>query len=111
LNRHYSSSRETLAVTNSVNLIQDRHTRVSGAQKICVQRVNHAARLVDCSGCSYEGLPSHLAAKDSLAIFVRRLTTENVDLNGFEVEQSNQVLKGFTHPFIMPAIGRVCVPD
>jgi hypothetical protein len=73
--------------------------------------VNHAARLVDCSGRSHKSLPSHLATKDSLAIFVGRLTTKDIDLYGFEIEQCDEVLKGFTHPFIMPAIGLACVPD
>jgi hypothetical protein len=39
------------------------------------------------------------------------LTAENIDLNSFEIEQCDEVLKGFTHPFIMPAIAQVCVPD
>jgi hypothetical protein len=32
--------------------------------------VNHAARLIDCSGRGHKSLSGNLATKDSLAIFV-----------------------------------------
>ena len=58
---------EALAVADAIDLVQDRHGGVAGAEEVGVQRVDEAGRVVHRAGGGHEGLPGHLAAEDPLA--------------------------------------------
>ena len=81
-----------LAVADAVHLVEDRHGRVAGAQEVRVQRVHVAARLHRASGGD-ERLAGHLAAEHALAVLVGGDAAEDVHLDGFEIEQVDQVVE------------------
>ena len=84
---------EAAAVADPVDLVEDRHRRVAGAQEVGVQRVDQAARLVDRAGRGDQRLPGHLAAEHPLAVLVGRAAAEDVDLDGLEVEQRHEIVE------------------
>jgi hypothetical protein len=49
----------------------------------------------DRSACCNKSLARYLTSKNSLTIFSRTLSSEDVDLNGFEIKQCNQVVERF----------------
>jgi hypothetical protein len=85
LNGDDASSGETSSITKAVYLIQNGFARVAWAQEVCMKRMNLAVGLVDRTGGCNKGLTSNLTTKHSLAIFVGRFTTKDVDLNGLEI--------------------------
>ena len=80
-----------------------------GSQEVRVQRVH--GTLVDRAARGHEGLTGNLSAEDPLALFVGADATEDVDFDGFEVEQPHdRVEGGLGHPVILPdgAVGFRC---
>ena len=66
-----------------------------------MQRVH--GPLVDRAAGGHQGLTGDLPAEDPLAFFVRAHATEDVDFDGFEVEQTHdRVEGGLGHPVILP---------
>jgi hypothetical protein len=53
-------------VAQAVDLVEDRHRRVAGAQEVGVQRVRGAALVLDRPGRGHQRLAGHLAAEDPL---------------------------------------------
>ena len=70
LDGHDSAGGERAAVADAVDLVEDRHRGIAGAQEVGVQRVHGAARL-DRPGRRDEGLAGHLAAEHALALLIR----------------------------------------
>ena len=70
LDRDDASGREAPAVADPVDLVQDRHRRIAGAQEVGVQRVHQAVALVDRPCSRHERLPGDLSAEDPLAVLV-----------------------------------------
>ena len=64
-----------------------------------MQGVHHPSE-VDRAGGGDEGLAGHLPAEHALAVLVGRDATEDVDLDGLEVEQGHEVVE-CTHPAIL----------
>ena len=85
---------EAAPVADPVDLVQDRHRRVAGAQEVGVQRVDEAVRLVDRAGRGDERLAGDLAAEHPLAVLVGRAAAEDVDLDRLEVEQRRRGRRG-----------------
>ena len=85
---------EAPAVADAVDLVEDRHRRVARAQEVGVQRVHQAARVVDRACRGDQRLAGHLPAEHPLAALVGRDAPEDVDLDGLEVEQGDQVVEG-----------------
>ncbi len=52
---------------------------------------------LDCASRRDEGLGPDLAAEDALAVLVRLLAAEEVQLEGLEVERSEQLFEGGVH--------------
>jgi hypothetical protein len=104
LDRNHPSGRETAAVTNAINLVQDGDERVAWTQEIGVQRVHHSAGFVNGACRGHQSLASHLATEDPLAFLVGRASTEQVHLDRFEIEQSDQVVERGGHVHILPSV-------
>jgi hypothetical protein len=83
LDGNHPASSETLAVTNPVNFVEDWDIWVAGTQEVGVERVH--VTVIDGSTSSNERLSQDLAAKDPLTFFFWLDTSENIDLNGFEI--------------------------
>ena len=86
LDGHHPAGGERAAVPQAVDLVEHGHLRVAGPQEVAVQRVDRPRR-VDGPGRRHQGLPGHLAAEDPLAVLVGELPSEDVDLDGLEVEE------------------------
>ena len=89
--------REAAAVAEPVDLVEDRHRRVAGAQEVGVQRVDEAGRVVDGAGRGDERLAGDLAAEDALAVLVGRAAAEDVDLDRLEREEGHEFVEGGLH--------------
>src|SRR5688500_16239508 len=55
---------------------------------------------VDGAAGGDDSLARHLLAEHALPLLVRAAATEDVDLDGFEVEQIDQAGEGFAHPAV-----------
>ena len=108
LDGHHAASGETAPVANAVDLVEDRRGRVAGAQEVSVQRVDPSVLVVDRARGRDQRLAGHLAAEHPDALFVGRRATEDVDLDGLEVEQADQTLEGIGHASMLarPGLGR-----
>src|SRR6188768_2777798 len=84
LDRDDAAGREALAVADAIDVVEDRHRGVAGAEEVAVQRVDEAVGFVDRSGGGDERLTGDLAAEHALAVLVGRATTEDVDLDRLE---------------------------
>ena len=69
--------------------------RVAGPQEVGVQRVDLAA--LHRAGRGHQCLPGHLAAEHALAVLVVRAAPEEVDLDGFEVEDPDDLVERSAH--------------
>ena len=85
---------EAAPVADPVDLVEDRHRRVAGAQEVGVQRVHVALRLVDRAARRDQSLAGHLTAEHPLALVVGRAPAEDVDLDRLQVEQRHEVVDG-----------------
>ena len=71
LDRHDAPGRETLPVTNSIDLKEDRNRRVTRAQEVGVQRMHTSLRRVDGARRGHERLTGDLPAEHPLTILGR----------------------------------------
>ena len=68
-----------------------------------MQRVH--GPMVDRAACGHQGLTGDLPSEDPLAFFVGADATEDVDFDGFEVEQTHdRVEGGLGHRAILPEL-------
>ena len=63
--------REAAAIADSVDLVQDRHQRVTRPQKVGVQRMHLSAWIIDGARRGDQRLTGNLAAENPLTAFVR----------------------------------------
>ena len=84
---------EAAAVADAVDLVDDRHARVAGAQEVRVQAVHRPVRRDGAAGGD-ERLAGDLPAEDPLQRLVRLLAAEDVDLDALEVEQLHELVQG-----------------
>ena len=57
--------------------------------------------MLDSSSRCDERLGEHLSTKDSLALLFRLNTAKDIDLNWFEIEESDEKIKRGTHGSIV----------
>jgi hypothetical protein len=93
LNGNHTARGETASIAKSVDFVQNRFTWVAWAQEIGVKGMDLTIGLVDGASGRNKSLTRNLAAKHSLAIFVGRFTTKDVDLNGLKVQKVDKVIK------------------
>ena len=72
--------------------------RIAGPQEVGVQRV-HALVVVDGAAGGHQGLSGDLPAEHPLAVLVGAQPSEDVDLDGLEVEQLHQGVERSPHYF------------
>ena len=60
------------------------------------------------SSGGHECLRSHLSTKGPETILIGVVTPKDVDLNGFKVEQGDQVFERSTHPLSLANLGPGC---
>ena len=70
LDRDDAARGEAATVTDSVDLVEDRHQRVSRAEEVGVERVHGTIGLIDRPRRGHQRLPRDLAAEHTLAILV-----------------------------------------
>ncbi len=63
--------------------------------------MDHPLGSVDGAGGGNQRLASDLAAKDALAIFVRRASAKQVDFDRLEVKELDEVIEGILHPSML----------
>jgi len=96
LTRGNATSREAFAVTDAIDVINDRNLWIARQKKVGVHRVGRPAGIDGAHGRN-EGLSDDLAAKDPLPADLRRAAAEQVHFERFEVEDIEQVLYGGGH--------------
>jgi hypothetical protein len=104
LDRRDPPSGKRAPVSNAVHLIQDRYTRVTRTQEICVQGVNRAfdSRAIgDGSPSGDQGLCSDLAAEHPKALLRRAEPSIEVNLQRFEIEEFQEFYERGRHHSIM----------
>ena len=85
---------EAAAVADPVDLVEDRHQRIAGTQEVGVQRVDLPAGVVDRARGGHQGLTCDLSTEHALAALVGRPAAEDVDLDGFQIEQLDEIVEG-----------------
>ena len=93
LDGHHPPGGEALAVTDAIDLVEDRYGRIAGAEEVGMERVHGSARVVDRPGGRHQRLPGHLASEHPLPVLVGGQAAEDVDLDDLQVEQPDQLLE------------------
>ena len=83
---HHPPGRERAAVAQALDVVDDRHGVVAGAQEVGVQRV-HDVRRVDRPDPGQQRLGGDLAAEDALPVGLRLAAAVEVDVDQLEVEE------------------------
>ncbi len=83
---------EGAAVADAVDLVEDRHGRVTGSEEVGVEGVHRVAGL-DRAGRRHQGLARHLTPEDALAALGRAHAPEDVHLDRFQVEQFDHAVE------------------
>ena len=91
-----ATRRETLAVADAIDVIDDWNFWIARQQEVRMHRVRRAAG-IDSTDRRDESLPDHLTTKDPLPADLRRAAAEQVHFERFEVEDIEQVLYGGRH--------------
>ena len=89
LNGRDPAGRERPAVAQPVDLVDDRHRGIAGADEVRVQGMDGAVRVDRASGGD-QSLPGDLAAEHPLQRHPRAYAAEDVLLDRLEVEQPDQ---------------------
>ena len=95
LDGHDSPGRERAPVADAVHLVQDRRVGVAGPKEIRVQRVDVAA--LDGPARRHQRLGGHLASEHPLPVLVGADPTEDVDLDGLDIEELDEEIEGVAH--------------
>ena len=93
LARGDATRRETLAVADAIDVIDDWNFWIARQQEVGVHRMRRPAG-INGAYRRDEGLPDHLTTKDPLPADLRRAAAEQVHFERFEVEDIKQVLYG-----------------
>jgi len=98
--------REGPPVADPVDLIEDRDGWISWSKEVGVQGMHGSGRPVslidDSPACGDKGLPATWPPKTRWRSSLGPMTSKNVDLDGFQVEQRDQIVKGPGHAVILP---------
>ena len=86
LDRHDASGDEGAAVTDAVDLVQDRYRRVARPQEVGVQRVHEELRVDGARRC-HQSLAGDLTAEHPLAFDVGAAAPEDVLLDLLQIEE------------------------
>src|ERR1700675_3543731 len=92
LARGDASRGKALAVTNTVDVVNDRHFGIAGQQEVSMHGVRR--RALDRAYRGNQRLPNHLAAKHALPAGLRAAAAEQVHFERFEIENIEQILDG-----------------
>ncbi len=87
---------EALPVPDAVDLVDDRDRRVTGTQEVGVQRVHRAVGLHGAARRD-QRLARDLPPEHPLAVLLGRDAAKEVHLEGFEIEQRDQVVERSSH--------------
>lgn len=94
-------------VSNTVHLVQDRDPRVAGTEKVGVQGMHRtfgASAIGHGPSRRDEGLCRDLSAEDAQALVRGAAAPVQVDLEGFQVEQVEEIVEGGGHGPILPPL-------
>ena len=95
LDRDDAARREAAAVTESVDVVDDRYARIAGSQEVRVERVHepvlHGATRSD------QRLSGDLTAEHALAVLVGAEPPEQVDLELLQLQQLDQLVERTSH--------------
>jgi len=69
-----------------------------------MQRVHVTIWFIDRARRGDERLSRNLPTVDSLSVFHRRLTTEDVDFDQFEIEECDEIVEGARHAINVASI-------
>ncbi len=89
LDRDDPARTEALAVAAAVHFIEDRNLGIARKQEIGVKRV--ADPIVDRSRGGHQRLAQHLTAEDPLGPILGTDPAEDIDFNGLEIEERQQL--------------------
>ena len=95
LDRDDAARREAAAVTDAVDVVDDRHARVAGSQEVRVERVHEP--VLDRATRGDQRLPGDLAAEHALAVLVRAEPAEQIDLELLQLQQFDQLVERSSH--------------
>src|SRR5438445_16206 len=95
LHRDHPPHDERAPVADAVDLEEDKHPRVAGAEEVRVQRV-HAPPLHSAPR-RHQRLPGDLPAEHLLPLLVQTTAAEDVLLDLLQVEEAEQVVEGCGH--------------
>ncbi len=97
LYRNDAARGETLAVSDSVDVIEYGDRRVSGTQKIAVQRVRQALWFGDGTGSGDERLANDLPAVHSLPALIWTPSSKKIAVDLLQIEKVQKVAKRLMH--------------
>src|SRR5204862_3547474 len=93
-----AASGERLAVSDAIDVVEDRDGRVARPQEVGVQRVDRAVLGIDRAGGGDERLARDLASEDALAVLVGAHAPEDVDLAALQIEPRDRLVDlGLAH--------------
>jgi hypothetical protein len=93
LNRDDTTSGEAATVADAIDLVQDRHGRIAGPEEVGMQRMDVPTGLVHSATGGDKRLAGNLAAEDALPVLVGGAPPEDVDLQGLQVEQGDEIVE------------------
>ena len=97
LHRDDAPRGEGAPVLGAIHLEEDRHARIARAQEVGVEAVEHLALVRRGARGGDHGLAHDLAAEDALASVLRRVASEVVDFDRFEIEELYDFVEGLLH--------------
>ena len=98
LDRNHAPGRETAAVADAVDLVDDRHLGIAAEEEIRVQRMRRADRhVIDRAAGGDQSLADDLSAEHPLPARLRRAPAEQIYFQDFEIEDFEQFVDGGSH--------------
>ena len=104
LDRDDAAGGEALAVARAVDLVEDGRLRIPRAQEVGVEGVRRIP--LDRAAGGDQGLAQHLPPEDALRALLRAAAAEEVHLQLFEIEDSEQRIQRPTHARLRSRIRR-----
>jgi hypothetical protein len=95
LDRPYAARREAPAVAQLLDLVDDGNSGIAGQDEIGMQRMRHAP--LDGAASRDEGLADDLPAEDALPPHLRASASKQVDLEGLEIKDADEIANGIAH--------------
>ena len=108
LDCHDTPRGKAAAVADAVDFVDNGDLGIAGQQEIPMERVRRPLR-DHCAAGSDQRLANDLAAKNPLPADLRRTATKQIYLDGFKIEDGEQILYGRVHevvPISRYAVGK-----